>query len=131
MIMINKSLVQEAMRTAKHCPTIRNCIALFTTKLRDYTQAIRSKSYAYRKTLTLQSSPVHNETARLHPGHSFQKLCVPQNTASRIIPCPQRNWETTVMPFIQEPIRTTKNCHTIIPLEDENSLYLPSGLLWD
>ncbi|KAG8266060.1 hypothetical protein J6590_079980 [Homalodisca vitripennis] len=127
MIMINKSLVQEAMRTAKHC--LYND-PLSTTKLQDYTQASRSRSYTYRKTLPLQSSPVHNETARLHPGLSFQKLYVPQNTTSTIIPCPQRNCETKIRPFIQEPIRTTKNCPTIIPFQDENSLYLPSGLIW-
>ncbi|KAG8265672.1 hypothetical protein J6590_089423 [Homalodisca vitripennis] len=102
-----RSLVPEAMRTAKHClynqPTS-------TTKLRDYTQVTRSGSYAYRKTLPLQSSPVHNETARLHPGQSFQKLCLPQNTASIIIPCPQRNCETTPRPIVPKAMRTAKHC---------------------
>ncbi|KAG8329332.1 hypothetical protein J6590_088923 [Homalodisca vitripennis] len=60
-----RSFVQEAMRTAKHCLCNH---PLSTTKLRDYTQASRSKSYTYRKTLPLQSSPVHNETARLKLG---------------------------------------------------------------
>ncbi|KAG8250847.1 hypothetical protein J6590_072646 [Homalodisca vitripennis] len=102
-----RPLVQEAMRTAKHC--LYNH-PLFTTKLQDYTQATRSRSYSYRKTLPLQSSPVHNETARLHPGHSFKKLCVPQNTASTIIPCSQRNCKTTPRPLVQEAMRTAKHC---------------------
>ncbi|KAG8314673.1 hypothetical protein J6590_087375 [Homalodisca vitripennis] len=83
-----------------------------TKKLGDYAQVSRSRSYAYRKTLPLQSSPVHNKTASLHPGLglSFQKLCVPQNTASTIIPCPQRNCETTTRPFVPEAIRIAKHC---------------------
>ncbi|KAG8268595.1 hypothetical protein J6590_021410, partial [Homalodisca vitripennis] len=88
----------EAMRNAKHCHYNH---PLSTTKLRDYAQVSCSRSYAYRQTLPLESSPVHNETGRLQLVLSFKNLYGPQNTAS-----------------------------TIIPFEDENFLYLPSGLLW-
>ncbi|KAG8329477.1 hypothetical protein J6590_084910 [Homalodisca vitripennis] len=44
--------------------TDRKTLPLFTTKLRDYTQPSRSRSYTDRKTLSLQSNPVPNETAR-------------------------------------------------------------------
>ncbi|KAG8294361.1 hypothetical protein J6590_104633, partial [Homalodisca vitripennis] len=150
----------------------------------------RSRSYAYRKTLPLQSNKVHNETERLRPDVSFQKLCVPQNSASTINQSPQRNCEATPRCLVPEATRTAKHClynqpksttklrdyaqvsrsrsyayrktlplhhplstiklrdyaqvsrsrsyayrKTLLlqlsPFEDENSLYLPSGLLWN
>ncbi|KAG8280405.1 hypothetical protein J6590_082846 [Homalodisca vitripennis] len=76
-----RPLVKEAIRTTKHCPYNH---PLSTSKLREYTQTSRSRSYTDRKTLPLQSTTVYIETARLHPGLSSQKLCGPQKTASTI-----------------------------------------------
>ncbi|KAG8275251.1 hypothetical protein J6590_090205 [Homalodisca vitripennis] len=58
--------------------------------MRDYTQATRSRSYAYRKTLPLQSSPVHNETARLQLGLTFKNLYGPLKTVLHSSPLRMR-----------------------------------------
>ncbi|KAG8309421.1 hypothetical protein J6590_086338 [Homalodisca vitripennis] len=94
----------------------QNTASTTTSKLRDYTQATHSRIYTDRKTLPLQSTTVHIETARIHPGLSFQKLYGPQNTAPTINHCPHRNCENTPRPLVPEAIRTAKHCAYNQPL---------------